>query len=137
MAEKGIRAVHTINPADITFNGDKALSESVGHIENLFEENNVTYEICSVLRFVSRLQKTARGWRILTFEAIYDYEKITPILPRTNESLEISLKGRNSYACLAWLLAKGGYNISQSLPGMDRPDLVEKCMKVHLEWLGE
>lgn len=137
MAEKGIRGIHNISPAEIHFHGDKVFSESVGSIQHCFEVNGIMYEMSSNVVFLSRLERTFGSWKILTFEAIYEYEKIVPLKPSANATLDIPTTGRPSYSTLTWLLSKAGYTIGQSLPGRDRPDLVEKCMQGHLSWLKE
>lgn len=138
MAEKGVRGIHNISPVLVHFQGDKAVSESVGSILTPFDVDGASYELSACLTFVSRLQNTDRGWRLLTFEAIYDYDKITSVVPWETSRLDVSADdARKSYRCMSWLLSARGYQISQTLPGRDRPDLVDEFMKAHLEWLRE
>ena len=137
MLAKGSRGVHNINPVEITIQGDKALGESVGCIQQRIAIEGADFEMNTVLRFVSRLQKLELGWKMLTFEAIYDYDSIKPLLPMESPvALDIPPGERRSYRCMSWLLSGRGYQISQTLPGMDRPDIVEKFMKDHLDWLN-
>lgn len=136
MTEKGSRAVHNISPVEVSIQGYKALGESVGCIQQRLVVEGTEYEMNTVLRFVSRLQRTEVGWKMLTFEAIYDYDSIKPLLPTEPGALQIPPAERSSYRCMSWLLSEKGYTVSQTLPGMDRPDLVEEFMKGHLEWLS-
>ena len=129
--------MHNISPVEITIQGDKALGESVGCIQQRLVVEGAEFDMNTVLRFVSRLQRSELGWRMLTFEAIYDYDSIKPLFPTENPvTLYIPPCERQSYRCMSWLLSKRGYVVNQTLPGTDRPDIVEKFMQGHSDWLN-
>ncbi|KAI9367264.1 hypothetical protein BJX61DRAFT_321457 [Aspergillus egyptiacus] len=135
MATGGTGAVHTICPVEVHLNGDKALSESTGSISIRFPFEGVQYDCVSFTRFISRLQKIDGHWKLLTLEAIYDRDTITPVLRGTSASFPIAAGTRESYKCIAWCLSQKGFKIKEDLPGTDDPASCDKLMKESFDWL--
>lgn len=136
MSSGGLGATHTINPVEIHMRGDKALSESTGSIQIRTKYEGEDYDLISCNRFISRLLKTADGWRMLTLDAIYDRDSLVPVLPGQKAVAKIDNLGpRASYRCVSWVLSKQGFKIKQDLPGSDRPELVTKLMDEGFSWL--
>jgi hypothetical protein len=81
MLNGGTRGIHTINPIEIHLRGDKALSEATGTVQARFEFDETFYDCVSWVRFISCLQKTDGGWKLLTLETIYEFDKITSAVP--------------------------------------------------------
>ncbi|CAI7670863.1 unnamed protein product [Penicillium pancosmium] len=136
MTTGGTGAVHTICPVEVHVNGNKALSESTGSISIRFSFNGVEYDCVSLTRFLSRLEYVDSEWKLLTLEAIYDRDYITPTVP-VSVPAEIPLpkEGRASYRCISWLLSQKGFKIKQDLPGVDDPASCTKLMEESLTWL--
>lgn len=138
MADGGAAASHTISPIEVAFNGAKALSLSTGSITVRFERDGSFYDCVSWTRFVSRLERTAEGWKMLTLEAIYERDSIIPVVPGASTSVSFNPStARQSYRCLAWLLAQKGYVINDRLPGLDWPESVQNFMDNQYQWLNE
>lgn len=138
MSSGGLGATHTINPVEIHICGDKALSESTGSIQIRTQYEGEEYDLVSCNRFISRLSKTTDGWRLLTLDAIYDRDSLTPVLPGQSVPPKIDdLGSRSSYRCVSWVLSKQGFKIKQDLPGSDRPESITKLMKAGFDWLGD
>lgn len=137
MAAAGSTAIHTINPIEIHQRGSKAVSESIGSILARFKHEGVDYDCNSYVRYVSRLERVDSGWKVTSLEVIYDKDTIIPVSP-TTEARHLSVNGgRESYKCLAWVLAQNGFEVDQTLPGSDLPGSVEKLTEAALGWLNE
>lgn len=137
MTTGGTGAVHTICPVEVHVNGNKALTESTGSISIRFSFNGVEYDCVSLTRFISRLEYVDSEWKLLTLEAIYDRDYISPTTP-VSEFAELPLpkEGRASYKCISWLLSLKGFKVKQDLPGVDDAASCTKLMKESLAWLN-
>jgi SnoaL-like domain len=72
MTRHGTTAIHSITPADIHLNGDKAVAESVGSIQIRFEAEGHQYDLMSYCRFISKLEKVDEfEWNMLELGVIY------------------------------------------------------------------
>jgi hypothetical protein len=100
----------------------------------------VEYDIVSWVRFVTMVQKFEKvGWRLVTLEAIYDRDSVTPTKPLVGSSQPpiIDTTGfRASYKYLTWSLTLRGYEIAQDLPGTDDERSMKKCLDVAYSWLN-
>ena len=138
MARSGTAAAHVISPVLVHRNGDKAVSESTGNIQIRFELGGVSYDCISWTRFISRLERVSGEWKLLSLEAIYERDTITPSVPSTEMQVNLGIKGgRASYRCISWLLSQKGFEIDQTLPGTDIPASEAALMKTTLGWLHE
>ncbi|KAL6241055.1 hypothetical protein RBB50_011958 [Rhinocladiella similis] len=141
MASSGTVARHLFTPVEVHFSKDRkrAVSESTGNITIRVKlgGDGRAYEMTSWARFVSRLEKLGDEWKMLGLEPIYERDTITPVTPGGDtRSLGTFTKGgRESYACLAWVLGLRGYETDMELAGTDRPETVDRLMKSHFEWL--
>lgn len=136
MATGGTGALHTICPVEVHMNGNKALSESTGSISIRFRFKGMEYDCISFTRFISRLECVDGQWKLLTLEAIYDRDCITPTIP-SSASVEFPLPkgGRDSYKCIAWVLSQKGFKVKQDLPGVDDLPSCTRLMEENLVWL--
>ena len=138
MAQRGARASHTITPVEVVFNGAKALSVSTGSITVRFDLDGAEFDCVSWTRFISRLQRTDDGWKMLTLDTIYERDSIMPIVPHADTPTHFDLKSsRKSYQCLVWLLTQKGYTINEQLAGLDQPESVDQLMRDQYQWLNE
>lgn len=129
-------ATHTLCPVVVQVNGDKAVTESTGSINIRFNLEGLNYDCTSYTRFISRLQKVNGEWKLLTLHVIYDRDTITPVVPMSSPPAKFDLTGhRPSYSCIGWLMARNGFQVSQELPGSDRPELTAQLMAEAWNWL--
>jgi hypothetical protein len=137
MHGRGTRSRHVILPTYLRIEGDRALAESLGQIHIRGKLEGVEYDLIGYCRFLSRVMRTAGGWRLSTFEAIYDRDVIAPVNPAQRLALDAKkLEGlRPSYRFLSYTLALGGYQVNSELPGDDRPDLVQRLYQAADRWL--
>lgn len=128
---------HAIQPVEVHFNGNKAVSESTGAIHARFKHEGVSYDCISYGRFISRLERDGDEWKLCTLEVIYDKDALQPVTPGGSaQTIQLDPEARESYKCLHWVLAQNGYAIDRSLPGTDQPGSGEKLMRDSFEWLG-
>ena len=72
---------HMISPVEIDVQGDRAVVESLGEIHNRDELEGVPIDSIQYCRFLSRAIRTGAGWRLVTFEGIYQKDVMTPVFP--------------------------------------------------------
>ena len=131
------RAPHKIYNTEIWLNGDKAVSIMMVTIVMRIDIDGVPVEVASDARLIFRTKKIDKLWMITAFDSIYEQDSITPVFPNSNFSLPYSeLKSfRQSYACLSYSMHRNGLSANSDLPGIDRPELVEKLYHEADEWL--
>lgn len=137
MHQRGGHSRHVILPTYLRIEGDRALAESVGQVHIRGKLDGVEYDLIAYCRFLSRVVRTAAGWRFATFEAIYDHDTIAPVNP--SERLAIDAKQlatmRPAYKLLSYTLAASGYTVNPDLPGDDRPETVKPLYEAAERWL--
>ncbi len=135
-ARKSASSSHTVCPVVVTVNGNRAVSESIGTILVRFTYDGGSYDCCSHGLFVSRLERSDDEWKMLSLEVIYDRDSIQSVTPSSNNiGIEVDPKARESYRCLAWVLAQNGFSVDQTLPGTDDPGSAEDLMSRSFKWL--
>jgi hypothetical protein len=144
MVASGTVSSHTIQPAEIEINGDKALAASTGSVAVRAIVDGVEYEMVSLVRFYSRLSfcktDSKSAWKLLTLEAVYDRDYVIPIDVSARDStpaIEVPPGARESYKYLDWMLGKRGFAIARDLPGLDDKESVQKVMDEAQTWLQE
>ena len=139
MAVNGRHSKHMIWPAIVRVNGDRALSESPAAILNRSVIDGFEVDMVQWCRFFSRLVRTAEGWRLASFEGIYQKDEIRPVWP--GEQLPDSWRPeivpfRESYRVWAWAMERRGYQVSSELLGDDRPDVLTAFYIEEDRWLA-
>ena len=144
MVASGTISSHTIQPAEIEINGDKALAASTGSVAVRAVVDGVEYEMVSLVRFYSRLSfcktDSESAWKLLTLEAVYDRDYVIPLdvsAKHSTPAIEVPPGARESYKYLDWMLSKRGFAIARDLPGLDDMESVQKVMDEAQVWLRE
>lgn len=130
-------APHKIYNIEIWINGDKAVAIMMATIQSRTDFGGYQVELMSDAKLVYRIQRTNGIWYIVSLEGIYEKDALVPVIPNSNivVTIEELSKFRESYGCLSLVLSRAGYEIDNNLPGIDRPDLVDKLYKETDEWL--
>lgn len=142
MVGGGTLSSHSIQPADITIRGKKALALSTGSVNIRVSIDGTEYEMVSLVRFVSRLQHIQLPlhweWRLLTLDAVYDRDYIIPIQPVSARSTIISPppEARRSYKYLDCVLSRQGFTIAKDLPGTDDENTIAILFEENDRWLS-
>jgi len=139
MAANGRHSKHMIWPANIRINGDRALSESPAAILNRSVIDDTEVDMVQWCRFFSRLVRTEAGWRLASFEGIYQKDEIHPAWPgeKLPEHWAAEMRPlRGSYRVWAWAMRRRGYEVDGELLGDDRPDLLTAFYTAEDRWLA-
>ncbi|HTZ25637.1 MAG TPA: nuclear transport factor 2 family protein [Streptosporangiaceae bacterium] len=139
MADRGRHSKHPIWPVYARVNGDRALVESRSQIQNRSEIDGVAVDTVQYVRFVSRVRRTPSGWRLVTFEGIYEKGTIAPVNP--GDTVPISwdevtaATPRTSYQLHAWAISRRGYSVPDDLLGDDEPQQLREFFAAEEAWL--
>lgn len=137
MATKGRHSKHPIWPIRARVVGDRGLVESYSEILNRSVIDGVEVDMTQYCRFFSQVVRTEAGWKMKSFEAIYQKDCIMPVNPADKVPIDWHEVGRyrGSYRIWAWAMSKRGYTVPDDLLGDDRPDIVAEFYGQMEEWL--
>ena len=138
MTEMGIRVLHRPAPPAVHLNGQKAVLELPASVERRFMLNGVEADVVSYSRLLYRLEQREAGWKIVSLNAIYERDTLTPTVPGT--TLEIDeeklAQFRPSYRFVAYDISLSGRAMTPDLYGDDQPEQVEALYREAFAWLG-
>jgi len=130
-------AKHWIFPTVLRINGDRALVESPAAIFDRLSFDGVEFDSFQYCRFVSRVVHSSAGWRLASFEGIYQRDHLRSVNPAEPLPVDwdVIKTLRPSYKFLAYTQLRRGYKVDPELLGDDRPDLVEAFYAREQRWL--
>jgi SnoaL-like domain len=133
----GSQAKHWIMPARLEIDGTRALVESPALIFDRLTFDGITFDTFQYCRFVSRVIRTEAGWKLGSFEGIYQRDQMQAVDPRQPLPVDWDVieKLRPSYKFIGYTQVKRGYNVNPELLGDDRPDLLEAFYASEQAWL--
>jgi len=133
----GSQAKHWIMPARLEIAGARALVESPALIFDRLTFDGIEFDIFQYCRFVSRVIKTTAGWRLGSFEGIYQRDRMQTVDPRQPLPVDWDVIAtlRPSYKFIGYTQVKRGYKVNPELLGDDRPDLLEAFYAREKTWL--
>ena len=141
MADRGRHGKHPLVPVYVLIHGDRALVESRSEIQNRLPVDGVLVDMVQFVRFVSRVRRTPAGWRLVSFEGVYEKGTIAAVDPAQPVPLIWSdverVSSRASYQLHAWGMSLRGYAIPDDLLGDDRPEALAEFYAAQTRWLGE
>jgi hypothetical protein len=137
MAERGRHSKHMITPTYLRIREDRALAESLGEIHNRSTLDGVEVDMIQYCRFFSRLRRSRAGWRLASFEGIYQRDTIHPVNPGEQLTLDWDALSafRPSYRIWSYALSRQGYEVPQDRVADDRRDLLESFYAAQERWL--
>jgi len=137
MASGASRAKHWIMPARLEIKDDRALVESPACIFDRLTFAGIEFDMFQYCRFVSRVIKTNVGWKLGSFEGIYQRDRIETVDPREDLPVdwEVIATLRPSYKFMGYTQIKRGYELNPELLGDDRPDLLAAFYAREQRWL--
>jgi SnoaL-like protein len=133
----GSQAKHWIMPARLEIAGARALVESPALIFDRLVFDGIEFDTFQYCRFVSRVIKTAAGWKLGSFEGIYQRDQMQTVDPRQPLPVDWDVIAtlRPSYKFIGYTQVKRGYRVNPELLGDDRPDLLEAFYAREQKWL--
>src|SRR5271170_1382729 len=134
----GSQAKHWIMPARLEIEGARALVESPALIFDRLTFDGIEFDTFQYCRFVSRALKTAAGWKLGSFEGIYQRDQMQAVDPRNPMRVDWKIVEslRPSYKFIGYTPVKRGYTVNPELLGDDRPDLLEAFYAREQMWLA-
>jgi hypothetical protein len=133
----GSQAKHWIMPARLDIKDDRALVESPACIFDRLTFDGIEFDTFQYCRFVSRVIRTGAGWKLGSFEGIYQRDQMQTVDPRDPLPVdwEVIKTLRPSYKFIGFTQYKRGYKVNPELLGDDRPDLLEAFYAREQKWL--
>jgi SnoaL-like domain len=127
MARRGVLAKHRLAPILVNLNGDRAVATLWGIIDLPVKLQGVDLMLSTHSRFLYRAERRDARWGLMSFDAIYERDELTPQIPGQTISINPEdLKAfRPSYRLLSYYLSSQGYSVDSNLAGGDRPELVK------------
>jgi hypothetical protein len=137
MEEQGSTAKHWIFPTMLKIVDKRATVESPAMIFDRITFDNVQFDVFQYCRFFSRVVRTDQGWRLGSFEGIYQWDRFQTVNPADPLPVDWDLLKtlRPSYRFLAYTQVRRGYQVNPDLIGDDRPDLLEAFYARETQWL--
>jgi len=133
----GSQAKHWIMPARLEIKDGRALVESPAAIFDRLTFDGIEFDMFQYCRFFSRVIKTAKGWKLGSFEGIYQRDRIETVDPRDPLPVDWNIVNslRPSYKFMGYTQVKRGYKLNPELLGDDRPDLLQAFYAREQQWL--
>lgn len=130
-------AKHWIFPTMLEIKENRALVESPAAIFDRLTFDGVEFDTFQYCRFHSRVLRTAAGWKLGSFEGIYQRDTMRSVNPAEPLPVDWELIKtlRPSYKFLAYTQLKRGYTVNPELLGDDRPDLMAAFYARERRWL--
>jgi hypothetical protein len=137
MSSGGSQAKHWIMPARLDISAGRALVESPAVIFDRLTFDGIQFDMFQYCRFFSRVVKTAQGWKLGSFEGIYQRDRLETVDPRQELPVDWTVIEtlRPSYKFMGYTQIKRGYTLDPELLGDDRPDLLAAFYAREKEWL--
>jgi hypothetical protein len=131
-------ARHRVFPAKHHQRGARAICESPATITERLTLQGVELDVTAHVRFQSRLVLTDVGWRLNSFEAIYENDSVRPVNPADTLPIDWTVVNamRPSYRFFGFCEASRNYDVSQELLGDDRPEALEAFYLAEREWVA-
>ena len=131
-------ARHRVFPAKLHQKGERAICESPANIYERLTLDGLQLDIMAHVRFHSRLVLTDVGWRLNSFEAIYERDSVRAVNPADTVPMDREMVNtmRPSYRFVGFCDARRDYEVSQDLLGDDRPGELEAFYLAERNWVA-
>jgi hypothetical protein len=128
---------HSMSPALVTINDDRALAETACTLHGMTELDGIDVALVGYTRLLWRARRSGDRWLIAGLRAMYLSDMLLPRNPsRVPQIDDDALRTfRPSYKYLSYLITKSGRTIQDDLPGIDRPESVAALRAAEQQWL--
>ena len=133
---KGSRSQHFLGGTVAEINGARALAQTRMSINVRSRLEGVEVDAVCTGRFFDRVERRDGVWRIAKRSAIYEKDRIDPVVPGTAISLDQALLERfpEGYRHLAYLQTRNGARVNPNLPTA-RGEALENFLREAEAWL--
>ena len=132
-------APHKLYNTLVWLNNNKAVAITMATIQCRSNLKGAIVELQSDVKLIYRVEKLDRVWYIISMDGIYEKDSLVPVSLGHNIVVPIDeiSKFRTSYVNLSYIFSKDGYKIDTELPGIDRPETVNKLYNEAKGWLSK
>lgn len=132
MGHSDFKTKHFISSPIITFNGDKALTET--NAEVIGYNDKLGFGCVTHNRFIDQIERRDGTWKIAKRQSIYDFSYLTFTSPNVQINLNQLASFPCEYAALAYLLDHSGFPVNRVFP--TKGSELESTIKAKAqEWL--
>lgn len=134
--ERGVRILHFLGGSSIDVAGDRAVAQTKMTISQRAEVDGVLCDVVCTGRFYDFLESREGRWGLVLRQPIYEKDRIDPVDPATDLSLDAELLERfpEGYRHLAYLQTRIGYDVKRDMPGLVGSE-VERLYARGASWL--
>lgn len=139
MVEAGLRSIHLLGPSSVDVLGTRAVVDTGCTINVRRRVDAVDVDIVSFARLRSKVEQDDAGaWRMRSLQAVFQKDMLQPVVAGETPPIDRTKLAsyRPSYRFLAYSDALSGYDVSNDLPGFDRPDSAQKLFEEERDWLN-
>jgi hypothetical protein len=138
MARRSVLAKHRLAPVAVRINGGRAVATMAITIDIPASVKGIDVVLSNHARVFYRAMLREGAWKLSSFEVIYLRDELVAqipgqVVPVTAQDLA---PFRRSYRNMAYILALGGFPVSDDLAGEDRPESVEALCREIYDWAG-
>jgi hypothetical protein len=134
--ERGVRILHFLGGSSIDVAGNRAVAQTKMTISQRAEVDGVLCDVVCTGRFYDFLESREGRWGLVLRQPIYEKDRIDPVDPAADLSLDAELLERfpEAYRHLAYLQTRIGYDVKRDMPGLVGPE-VERLYARGASWL--
>ena len=135
--ERGVRILHFLGGMSIDVAGARAISQTKMTITQRAPVHDVVCDVVCTGRFYDFLERRDDVWRIVLRQPIYEQDRLSPVDPAAELSLDAALLERFpiGYRHLAYLQTEAGFTVKPDMPGLTGPE-VEALYARGADWLA-
>lgn len=132
------RGKHWVFPAFAKINGDRATVESPATIFGRAKLHDIDVDYHVYCRFFSRAVRQGGGWKLRTFEVLWERDELRPAALGETIPLDQKLLAslRPSYRYIGYIQTMRGVKVNPNLLGDDRLDELEAFHRGEDDWLA-
>lgn len=135
--EHGVRILHFLGGSSIDVQGARAIAQTKMTINQRAAVHDVVCDVVCTGRFYDFLERRDGVWRIVLRQPIYEQDRLDPVDPAANLTLDAALLDRFpiGYRHLAYLQTQNGFTVKLDMPGLTGPE-VEALYARGADWLS-
>ena len=118
--ERGVSIIHFLGGSCIDVAGSRAIAQTKMTINQRASVDDVEVDAVCTGRFYDFFEKRDNRWAIVRRQPIYEKDRLDPVAPDAELSLDSELLGRfpAGYRHLGYLQTKAGFDVKLGLPGV-------------------